>query len=263
MYTRAAYSGFANYAKGASMEPIQDQDISKIKELLRHTGEFIAYFELAETKMLEWRQDIEQQAQTQQNKSQQQLQNLHNELEGLQEILTQAGIARFRLTAEKTLQQGEEHLTNLQKVSQQMLEDMANNQQEFTQLLEKSLAQIEQYTTRAIERLDEHFTQYDVHHFRRIANESCEHVERVASNAVFKSQGLLGRFQWRAASLALLTTIITSFAVGFYVSNEFPWEIHQQAKNEREAGRVLIKAWPSLTQEEKAKILSNHKPHKA
>ncbi|WED43032.1 hypothetical protein [Legionella cardiaca] len=244
------------------MEHIQDQDIAKLKELLRHTGEFIAYFELAETKMLEWRQDIEQQAQIQQNKSQQQLQNLHNELDTLQEVLTQAGIARFRLTAEKTLKQGEEHVNSLQKVSQQLLDEMTNGFQELNKLLEKSLSQIEQYTVRAIERLDEHFTQYDVHHFRRIANESCEQVERVAQNAVIKSQGLLGRFQWRAASLALCTTIITAFAIGFYVSNELPWEIHQQAKNEREAGKVLIKAWPTLTQEEKAKILNNHKPHK-
>ncbi|WP_058443180.1 hypothetical protein [Legionella brunensis] len=244
------------------MEHIQDQDITKLKELLRHTGEFIAYFELAETKMLEWRHDIEQQAQIQQNKSQQQLQNLHNELDALQEVLTQAGIARFRLTAEKALKQGEEHVNHVQKISQQLLEDMTNKHQELSQLLEKGLNQIEQYTVRAIERLDEHFTQYDVHHFRRIANESCEQVERVAHNAVIKSQGLLGRFQWRAASLALLTTIFTAFAIGFYVSNEFPWEIHQQAINEREAGKVLMKAWPSLTQEEKAKILNSHKPHK-
>ncbi|CEK12105.1 hypothetical protein [Legionella hackeliae] len=244
------------------MEHLQDQDIAKLKELLRHTGEFIAYFELAETKMLEWRHDIDQQAQIQQNKAQQQMQNLHNELEALQDVLTQAGIARFRLSAEKILKQGEDNLNNLQKVCQELLDEIANKQQELSKFLEKGISQLEQYTLRAIERLDEHFTQYDIHHFRRIANESCEQVERVAQNAVIKSQGLLGRFQWRAASFALITTIITAFAMGFYVSNELPWEIHQQAKNEREAGQVLMKAWPTLTQEEKAKILSHQKPHK-
>ncbi|ASQ44696.1 hypothetical protein [Legionella clemsonensis] len=245
------------------MEQLQDQDIAKLKELLRHTGEFIAYFELAETKMLEWRHDIEQQAQIQQNKAQQQLQNLHNELDALQEVLTQAGIARFRLSAEKILKQGEDHLGNLQKASQQLLDEITDKHQELGKFLEKSLNQLEQYTLRAIERLDEHFTQYDIHHFRRIANESCEQVERVAHNAVIKSQGILGRFQWRAASLALITTVITACVMGFYISNELPWEIHQHAKNEREAGKVLIKAWPTLTQEEKAKILSYQKPHKA
>ncbi|KTD22749.1 Uncharacterised protein [Legionella lansingensis] len=244
------------------MEHIQDQDIAKLKELLRHTGEFIAYFELAETKMLEWRQDIEQQTQIQQNKAQQQLQTLHNELDALQEVLTQAGLARFRLAAEKILKQEEEHVNNLQKISSQLLDDANSKQQELTKLLEKGLIQIEQYATRAIERLDEHFAQYDVHHFRRIASESCEHVERAANNAVTKSQGFLGRFQWRVAILTVITTLITAFAVGFYVSDELPWEIHQHAISEREAGKVLLKAWPMLTQEEKAKILNNQRGHK-
>ncbi|KTD18024.1 hypothetical protein [Legionella jordanis] len=242
------------------MQHLQDQDISKLKELLRHTGEFIAYFELAETKMLEWRHDIEQQAQIQQTKAQQQLQSLHNELDALQEVLTQAGLARFRLAAEKLLQQGEERAENLEKLSQNFLEQFDYHQQEFNRLLEKGLAQIEQYAIRAIERMDEHFSQYDVQQFRRITSESCEQIERVANNAVRKSQGLLGNFQWRAATLAIITTLITAFAIGFYVSNELPWEIHEHVKNEREAGKVLIKAWPILTQEEKDKILNNQKP---
>ena len=44
------------------MEHYQEEDLVRIKELLRHTSEFIAYFELIETKMMEWRQDIEQHA---------------------------------------------------------------------------------------------------------------------------------------------------------------------------------------------------------
>ncbi|MDI9819515.1 MULTISPECIES: hypothetical protein [unclassified Legionella] len=238
------------------MEQIQDQDLAKIKELLRHTGEFIAYFELADAKMIEWRQEIEYQAQSQQNKTQQQLQTLHHELEQLRETLTQAGLARFRLSAEKALKQGEEHLTILQKASEQLLDDLRGRHLELIKTTEKSLLQIEQHTAQAIEQLDAHFVQYDIHHFHRLANQSCEQIERVAKNAVVKSQGFLNAFQWRSVALALITTIITAFAIGFYVSNELPWETHKHAMNEREAGKVLIKAWPTLTQEEKAKILS-------
>ena len=238
------------------MEHIQDQDLVKLKELLRHTGEFIAYFELAESKMMEWRHDIEQEAQSQQHKAQQQLQNLHNELEALQEVLTQAGLARFRLTAETALKQGEGHLSALQKASLQLMNQMTTKQNELTRLIEQSLMQIEQHSTQAIERVDSQLMQYDVQHFRRVASESCEQVERVANNAVSKSERLLRAFQWRSISLALATTLITAFAIGLYLSNELPWEIHKQARNEREAGKVLMKAWPALSQEEKAKILN-------
>ena len=34
------------------MEHREDKDLARIKEFLRHTGEFIAYFELAETKII-------------------------------------------------------------------------------------------------------------------------------------------------------------------------------------------------------------------
>ena len=241
----------------------QDQDLVKLKELLRHTGEFIAYFELAETKMMEWRHDIEQQAQTHHHKAQQQLQNLQNEFTALQEVLTQAGLARFRLTAEKTLKQGEEHIELLQKTSQQIINDMMIKQNEFSKLMEKNLLQIEQHTIGAVEHIDSQLAQYDVQHFRRIASDSCEQVEKAATNAVAKSAHILHNFQWRSVMLVLLTTILTVFAIGLYISNEFPWELHQHAMNEREAGKVLIKAWPALSQEERIKILNSHVHRKA
>lgn len=234
-----------------------DQDIIKLKELLRHTGEFIAYFELAETKMTEWRHDIEQQAHTHQHKAQQQLQNLHNELDALQEVLTQAGLARFRLAAEKTLEQGEEHIESLHKTSEVLLSDINEKHQDFIKLMEENIAQIQQYTTLAIESVDSQLKHYDAQLFRRVASESCEQVERVATNAINKSERLLRSFQWRSITMALITTVFTSFAIGLYLSNEFPWEIHQHAMNEREAGKALINAWPALTQEEKAKIVSS------
>ncbi|KTD66288.1 hypothetical protein [Legionella spiritensis] len=241
------------------MEHVQEQDLIKIKELLRHTGEFIAYFELAEAKMTEWRQDIEQQTKLQEQRAQQQLQALHHELESLQDVLTQAGLARLRLSAEQALKQGEEHMALLQKTSRQILHDLNTQHGEFTQMVEKSVAQIEQHADRAITRIDEQLAAYDIQHFRRVASESCEIVEKTATQAIAKSAGYLKAFQWRSISLALLTTILTAFAIGLYVSNEMPWEIHQHAMSEREAGKILMKAWPGLTQQEKDKILNHQK----
>lgn len=234
----------------------RDQDLIKIKELLRHTGEFIAYFELAETKMIEWRNDIEQQALAHQQRAQQQIQSLHNELDALQEVLTQAGLARFRMTAEKTLGQGEEHLALLQKTGQDFFAQLDSKQLALDALIEKNLLRLDQSTNKALEKINNQLSQYDAKHFRLIARESCEQVEKAATNAVNKSQGLLRSFQWRSIGLTLATTLITAFAIGLYINNELPWEIHQHALNERQAGKVLMKAWPALTEEEKQKILN-------
>lgn len=115
----------------------RDEDLVKIKELLRHTGEFIAYFELAETKMIEWRENIEQQAKHHQHKVDEQLKTLQNELDSLQEILTQAGLARFRLSAEKILEQGEKHLESLNKSGQQLINEMNVKHNSFNKFIEK------------------------------------------------------------------------------------------------------------------------------
>ncbi len=240
------------------MEQIHEKDLIKIKELLRHTGEFIAYFELVESKMITWRQDIELQAQTQEKKTTSQLQALHNELEALQDVLTQAGLARLRLRCEEALQQGEAHLAALQKTGHQLLTDMASQQTAFQQMITEKILILESHTDQAIAKIHGQLASYDVDHFRRVASDSCEQVEKMSSNAIQKSAGLLRNFQWRSIALAFSTTILATFILGMYLSNEMPWEIHQQAKNEREAGRTLLQAWPLLSQQEQNKILHTH-----
>lgn len=234
----------------------RDEDLVKIKELLRHTGEFIAYFELAETKMIEWRENIEQQAKHHQHKVDEQLKTLQNELDSLQEILTQAGLARFRLSAEKILEQGEKHLESLNKSGQQLINEMNVKHNSFNKFIEKKISLLEEQSQKIVEKINEELGTYDVQHFRRIANESCEHVERTANDAIAKSESFLRIFQWRSISIGLISTIITALAIGLYISNELPWEIHKHAMHERQAGKVLMKAWPSLSEEEKNKILN-------
>jgi hypothetical protein len=178
------------------MDHYQENDWIRIKELLQHTSEFIAYFELAETKMREWRQEIEQQA--------------------------------IRL----------------------------QQQQEALQVLtEHSLAQINKHSEQATQNISSQLGQYDPQQFQRIALESCEQVKRAANNAVNKSNKLLQIFHLRFNFFAVLTTLLTAFIVVLYLNGELPWEMHHQAKNERQAGKVLLQAWPKLSQEEKTKIL--------
>lgn len=178
------------------MEHYQEDDWKRLNELLQHTSEFIAYFELAETKMREWRQEIELQA--------------------------------------SRLQQ----------------------QQETLKLLtEKSIETINKQGEQAIDNIGQYLGQYDPQHFQRIAHESCEQVKRAANDAVNKSNKLLRVFQIRFNFFAVLTTIITTFIIVLYLNGELPWEMHHQAKNERQAGKALLQVWPQLSQEEKTKIL--------
>lgn len=241
-----------------NLGPLNEQDLLKLKELLRHAGEFIAYFELAENKMIAWRQDIEQQTQDHQQTICRQLNQLQEELSALQEVLTQAGLARLRLSAEQTLQQGENLLTLMQKTSQQLLTDISNQQREFNKMLGKNINLIEHHTNQSIARIDCQLNDYDANHFRRIASESCEQVEKVATHAIQKCSRLIHAFEWRPIGLAVIASVAAAFALGLYANNEWPWEMHQHARNEREAGRVLMNVWPRLSPQEKNKFISTN-----
>jgi len=164
------------------MERINEQELTRLKELMHQTGEFIAYFELVDTKMMEWCQNIEYQA----------------------------------------------------SVQQKLLQQMKLHQQEIVQLSLQAISKIETQSTHAITNL-----------------------EQSGQNTIVKSAHSLSRYQWYLIVLPLLTTLLTTFALGLYMSNEYPWEVHQRALNERDAGVALLNAWPQLSQQEKTKILSS------
>lgn len=244
------------------MEHLDEQDVVRLRELLRQTGEFIAYFEFAEMKMMEWRHDIEQRAQDHQKQFQQQLQALQLESGSLQEMLTSAGLTKFRLTADSTLKQSQEYLNEMKDTKSRVLNELSEFKHELSSLCEQATHKIHQHTEKAIAAIDTQLGHYDPHQFSRIANESCDQVEQSAQHAISASSRLLSLFQWRTIALAFVTTFLTAFAIGLYVSDEYPWEIHQHAMNERGAGKLLMSAWPKLSYQEKVKILGEQSTHK-
>jgi hypothetical protein len=240
------------------VEHFQDDDIARVKELLRHTGEFIAYFELAETKMIAWREEMEQQEARLTHHSQ----RLQNELASVHDLLSQAGTTRFRVIAEKALSQGETQLKILENSCNQFTENFQDQQEQLELLTQQCIIRIEQQSTKATQAIAEQLAKYDAQHFHRIANESCDHVERVAKDAVSKSNKLFQVFQMRFGLFAVFTTMVTTFVIVLYLSGELPWELHHKAVKERHAGKVLLQAWPNLTLEEKSKILNDEgTPH--
>ena len=235
------------------MEHFQDEDLVRVKELLKHTGEFIAYFEITEFKMMEWREEMEQQA----LRIQQHTQTLHNELLLINETLSIAGISKFRTNTEKALSQGEINLQLLENSCNQFTQNFQQQQEKMRIITEHCIAKIEKHAALTTQAIASQLAKYDVHQFHRIASESCDHVERVANDAVNKSNKILSIFQLRFGLFAIFTTILTAFVIVLYLSDELPWEMHHQAMNERQAGKVLLQAWSSLSPEEKTKILNN------
>ncbi len=235
------------------MEHKDLQDLAQIKELLRHTSEFIAYFEVAESKMLEWRGQLDEQR----TYIKQQQEQLNKELLSINNSISEAGLTRFHSSAKDILAQGDTYLKALEKNTALLMAQGTQQQEQLGYFSQQCIEKIEQQTTKAVQSISNELKHYDVAQFHRIANESCVHVERIAHATVSKSKKLLSLFQLRHSLFALFTTILTAFIVALYLSDELPWEMHHKAVNERQAGKVLLDAWPNLSSEVKATILGN------
>jgi hypothetical protein len=244
------------------MEHVDEQDILRIKDLLRRTGEFIAYFELAETKMMEWHQDIDKRTEHQEKQFEDQLKSIQIELNSLQEIFTMAGLAKFRQATDQVLTQGQSYLKAMQETQSNILNELSAFKTELNTFSDNAVQRLEKQTTLATEAIKAEFQQYDTQTFSQLAKESCQQVEQAANHAIQTSSKFLKFFNWRTAALSVLTTLLTAFAIGLYVSDEYPWEIHQHAMNERGAGKLLMNAWPKLSYKEKVKILGEQDAHK-
>ena len=236
------------------MHELQSNDIHRLKELLQHTGEFIAYFDHAETKMLEWRHELENHTTALKKIAQE----IDTKLASCNELLSHTGIDNLRALTEKALSKGDATLRTLEKSYVDLNQHLQEQQEQLREITQSSIQSIETHARQTVETISRQLSKYDVKQFHRIANESCDHVERAAQNAVQKSNRLFQLFQLRFGLMTAITTIFTIFIVVLYLTDEMPWEIHQQAHHERQAGRLLLEAWPVLSQQEKSKIL-NHR----
>ncbi|MCC5791351.1 MAG: hypothetical protein JJT82_01905 [Legionellaceae bacterium] len=232
-----------------------EKDIATIKEFVRQSAEFIAYFELVDSKIQEWQCSFETNLQHQQNHLQKQHSYLDKEIKLFEETLTQAGLARFRLQADKLLQQSEHHLKQVERFTSNGLQNLQAQQEQLQHFIRDALTKMDLHCQQGIQKIDQQLSRYDADHFRRIASDSCEQVERVAQHAIDKSNAAVRTLQWKTVLLTAAASLLTAFAIGLYVSDEWPWEMHQQAMNEREAGKILMKAWPKLTHAQRTTIL--------
>ncbi len=220
---------------------------------MKNQNEFITLFEIAETKMTEWRHEITQQASSQQE----QLNDFKTELDRMQNVISEAGLECFRTMAEETISRSDDYLHGLKDIEQQLLRQIHDHRAELTRLTQHAMTRITQKASQATNILNEKLSQQDAIQLNQLAHHSFE-KRKASTSAPMKQleKTPVNTIKWQSITLTLVTSLVTALVFGLYTTDELPWEMHQQATSERGAGKVLINAWPSLTHHEKNKILN-------
>lgn len=218
---------------------LHSDELERIKALLKHTGEFIAYFELADSKMMSWREEIEHEMHQQHHRIEQQIQQLQHSINQLDEALTQAGIARLRLGLEQALHEGKNHLQEIQRASSAF--------QTQSKLI--------------LNRLQEQVTQQldTLHHEIQNNIEQLKHSNPILEPLMIEpnpdNNRLTQGYSWQHVLISVACSLLTAVGLALYISGELPWESHKHAQAERKAGKILLRAWPALTQDERERIV--------
>lgn len=230
-------------------------DAERLKNVTRHAAEFIANFEVAESKMDEWERKLYQQ----EERVQQQLKDIHEATEELRSIMTEAGAARWRISAEQALSLGHEHIETLKALSEEQIKLQRERNEHFMRLAKKTFERLDRASEHAIKNIKESIDAFNPVEMKQIADRNREALESTSAHAITAIQKLHQWFHWKSLGLAAALTIFASITLGLYINDELPWEVHEQVALQRNAGEALINAWPTLSQAERESILRHNK----
>jgi dGTP triphosphohydrolase len=237
---------------------LDNNDQERLKELLRRTGEFIAYFEIAEDKMINWKNDIEKSLAQHQRQIESQLEAIQSQCKAMNETMTEVGAARWRIAAEKALAEGALHRDEIKSQSEKFIQQSKVERQQLNQIAKKNIDEIKKTETLITLKINNIIKRLNLSQIKDLAEHSKDLIEESAHTAVFQHQKLLKQFRLKNIALVLSVVVLTSISIGLFLNDEMPWEIHKHAKQERMAGKALINAWPGLGQDIKDKILQNN-----
>lgn len=219
------------YEKKTSQQSIIPPDLEE------QVGELIAAYEIAMDRLAQREKALEIQFQSSDKFLNEQMEKITNLMSDLGEIITEAGAARWRLSAQDALRLGDLQLSTVKKLSE-----------ETKNLLTESCLRFERTSQSTIKNVQEAVSMFKVDEFKAYTEQCCEEVRKNSSAAVQKINEIFSWFQWKNMALVLGLSIIAAVVIGLYIDDEWPWELHDKVVKERAAGQALMNAWPHLSE---------------
>ncbi len=244
-----------------SLEPISEE--AQIKQLSKRTAMFIAQFEVAQEKVECWQNNVSQLILDQQQRLESQLASIETQSNAMAELMTDTGAARFRVTAEKSLQQGKQHIEAIDALFQEQQVNFEKQQSKLDSIVATHMSEMKKAESRVAKKIQNFISQLNVEEMRELADTSRVAIEQTSTNAILQSGRLLRWFNWKHLAFVLTAVAFNTLILTMYINDEMPWETHQYAIQERLAGQALLKAWSSLPDESKHHILQHSKKHRS
>lgn len=222
-----------------TVEEIHSQHLNK---MLQDLANFMALYEQSDDRFKIRKEEMDQQLATMRTELQSQIDQIRTILTDMNEIMTAAGVARWRLAAEQTMKLGDEHLASIKEacnVYKKLAEDSVSRLEHISVATEKKI-------NGALHKLTNENSSL-VTDFRHKAEQSYQELEQAASGSISTVKQLLRWLKFDRIATAVIAALLSAFLTSVYVNAEWPWESFHKAERERMIGKSLIAVWPTLT----------------
>jgi hypothetical protein len=217
----------------------------QLKMLTHRMSEFIALYEMAETKIRDREKKLKAQLTEQERSLEAQLTRINQSIEEITSVMTEVGVARWRVSAETAMREGEAHLQALQ-----------NSIETFRQLSDETCQRLDQATAFTVKGVADAVSSFRATDFRQLTEDSCSRVERTTITAVKNIARVTRWFYWKKLLLVFCFSLLVAMIFGMYVNGEWPWQTHNQVMQQRLFGTAVLNNWNQLSPADQQLILS-------
>lgn len=225
---------------------LEDNGAIRLRNASHNVADFIALFEAAEGKLADQYKTMQEQLTTGQRQVNTQMSQIQNLLQSLQDNMTKIGVARWKRSAEDILKMGDAHANSIKEATL-----------EFLNLTEKSHDRLDRATSYTVKSIAEAINSFRVEDFKQLTDTSCQQVKETTATAMRRVNDVINWFHWKNMGMVVCLALIITMVFGLYTKDEWPWEMHKEAEQQRNLGLATIKAWSQLSKSDQERILNS------
>lgn len=205
-------------------------------DIARKLAELIATYEIAVDKMIIREKDMEECFQANERYVNEQLDKINVMLNDIKELMSEAGAARWRKSAEFMLRQGKEHIKHLNTTSLAIGKTLKDSVEEFDRI-----------GGNAVKKINETVSVFHINDLKPWIDKSVTQINELSVSALNQIYSVIKWFHWKNLLLVLGLSLMIVIIMGLYINDEWPWEMHANVIKQRAAGQALMSVWPQLS----------------
>jgi len=206
-------------------------------------ADFVAKAEFDRQQMQKANDNVYQRLQEKSQEISQQLKSIASEAGHFKALMSRVGAAEFHRVTEKLLHEGKQEIETIQTLYHQTHQAVAHQCEQMNKASMNTIKHVSQLLSSAKHSNMHKLTEDKTHELQDECKKNLSAVERTARS-----------FHWKNLCMSVILSLVVATIVSLYIDDEWPWQSHEQVVKQRQAGKVLLNSWKTLSPADKEVI---------